>query len=476
VLAIACGLLMAALYFLRGVGGDIPPVASGSVPGFTPAAERPLTPDAEAAAEGAALTDAPTVDEVRERAQRSNDAQRDLSVLGRALADHAVTRSAAESIQQGEYGEAADELRDLAEQANKLSPASREELASDLDQAASQMSPGGGELSQASQEAAEGLRQGKEAAQEGVRGLGEAVEQAGNQVASQQELAQDMRRAQAAASAQEGITTRKLNRGGRVNFREKVCVVTGASSGIGRGVAGALAGRGARVCVVARREQRLDSVVAELHGEGHSRVVADVGNRDQVRALAAHVRETYGRCDVLVNNAGFSDPARFRGPDDIERVEAVMRTNFSGVVNCTGELLPLLRDAAPSSIVNIASVGGRLAFGGGVAYCASKFAVVGYSEALHAELASDGVCVSSIEPGLVPTEGFPQTRARKDPLLRYALSSVEAVTAAVVDAIEHRKAQRVVPRYYYLLFIPQVLAPPLYRWGARRFAGFRGTA
>lgn len=197
VLAIAFGLLMAALYFLRGVGGDVPPVQAGAIPAFTAAADRPVDPEPAAAA-AAELAEAPTVDQVRERAQQSGASQRDLAALGRALADHAVTRSAADAIQQGDYEAAADELRELSEQTNQLSPAGREALAADLDQAAAQMAPSSGNLADASQEAAAGLREGDEAAQTGVRELGDAVEQAGSQVAPQGELAQQMREAQAA--------------------------------------------------------------------------------------------------------------------------------------------------------------------------------------------------------------------------------------------------------------------------------------
>ena len=201
VLAIALGLLLAALFFLRGVGGDVPPVQAGAVPVFVPAADRPVEPDPAAEAAAANLSDAPTVDEVRERAQRSAAAQRDLAALGRALADHAVTRSAAEAIQAGDYAEAGDELRELAEDADDLSPASREALAADLDEAASQMSPGSEQLASASREAASGLREGEESAQQGVEQLGEAVAEAGTEVAPQGELAEQMRQAQAAAAS-----------------------------------------------------------------------------------------------------------------------------------------------------------------------------------------------------------------------------------------------------------------------------------
>jgi uncharacterized protein len=245
----------------------------------------------------------------------------------------------------------------------------------------------------------------------------------------------------------------------------KVCVVTGGSSGIGRRVALDLATAGGTVCVTARRTERLEELLDELgSGADHSLFTADVGDRDMVRALAHHVATTYGRCDILINNAGFSEEGAFRGPDDVAALERVMQTNFWGTVYCTAELLPLLSESAPSSVVNVASMAGRLTVGGASGYCASKFAVVGWSEALHLDLAERGVHVSVIEPGFVPTEGFPQQDFLADPLLKHALGSVEQVSAAILDAIEHRKLERVVPRWCYLLQVPRVLSPRLYWW------------
>ncbi|MEA2530176.1 MAG: hypothetical protein QOG89_1820 [Thermomicrobiales bacterium] len=199
VMAIVCALLFAALFFMRGVGGGIPPVQAGAVPPFTPAAERMAQQPTTSAPTGA-QANAPTVKDVQQRAERSNQARQDLSALAKALNDHAVTNAAADAMERGDYPAAADELRDLAEEADKLSPASREELAQDLDNAASQMSEGSQQLADASRQAADGLRQGEQPAQDGMRNLGDAVEKTGGEVASQQELAEQMRQAQAAAA------------------------------------------------------------------------------------------------------------------------------------------------------------------------------------------------------------------------------------------------------------------------------------
>jgi NAD(P)-dependent dehydrogenase (short-subunit alcohol dehydrogenase family) len=251
----------------------------------------------------------------------------------------------------------------------------------------------------------------------------------------------------------------------------KVCVVTGASSGIGRRVATDLAEAGATVCAVARREERLRDLLptlAPVDGSAHSYFVADVSARSETRLLASHVAEKHGRCDVLVNNAGISRGKTFEGESSIEDLEEVFQTNFFGAVYCTAALLPLLESSAPSNIVNVASMAGRLAYGDSSAYCASKFALVGWSESVHYDLERKRIAVSLIEPGPVPTEGFPQTALIGHPILRGSLSSAGDVSRAVKGVIRTGKMQRVVPRWFYLLQLPRILVPPLYRSVVRR--------
>lgn len=252
---------------------------------------------------------------------------------------------------------------------------------------------------------------------------------------------------------------------GQKGLKDRVCVVTGASSGIGYRTALDLAAGGAKVCAVARRQERLVELVARMGGEGkgHSYVVTDVSDPEQIEILAATVRERYGRCDVLINNAGFSKERPWYEPGALGDLEAVMATNFFGVVRCTAAFMPLLLESAPSNVVNVASVAGRLAIGGAPAYTASKFAVVGWSEALHHQMRPRGVFVSLVEPGIVPTEGFPAKAIAGSSVLRHTMGTTEGVSRAIQDAIAHRKMQRTTPRWYYLLQIPRLLFPPLYR-------------
>ncbi len=247
-------------------------------------------------------------------------------------------------------------------------------------------------------------------------------------------------------------------------WQDKVCVITGASSGIGRALAVDLAARKAKVCAAARRADRLVELIEAIGGEGagHSYVVTDVAKRPDAVALARHVGDTYGRCDVLVNNAGLSREGLFDGAA-VADIEFVMKINFFGAVYCTAELLPLLKASAPASVVNVGSVAGRLASGAVSGYCASKFALVGWSESVRLDLAPSGIAVGLVEPGPIPTEGFPQTGLAADPLLRWMLVTDAAAARAIRRTIARRAPERTVPRPWYLARVARVLAPPLYR-------------
>lgn len=260
-----------------------------------------------------------------------------------------------------------------------------------------------------------------------------------------------------------------------MDWTRTVWVITGASSGIGRRTALDVAAAGATVCVAARREDRLTSLVQEMGGAPHSYHVTDVSDRSQVKGLAEHVKTAHGRVDVLVNNAGYIGPSGFKGAGAIDDVEALMATNFFGSVYCTGELMELLEASAPSSVVNVTSVAGRIAAPGKPAYTASKFALVGWSESLGATIRKKGIHIASVEPGFVPTEGFPQTAMVKDPMMKRILGTDAMVSKAIQDAVKHRKAQRVVPRPYYLAQIPQIAAPRLWRKAISKMVGTRDS-
>ena len=214
VLAIAFALVFASLYFLRGGGGDVPPVQANAVPPFIPAAERFINePDVQEQNQPAS-TEIPSVAEVQDMAAESNEARQDLQALADALSDNALTHSVADSIQRGAYSEGAQGLRDLSMTADQLTQAERESLAEDLEFAESQMSSSDAPLAEASQRAAEGLREGGEAANTTLRELGDAVEETASSIASQADLDQQLQQAQAAEQAQGSSSDDTLNQQG----------------------------------------------------------------------------------------------------------------------------------------------------------------------------------------------------------------------------------------------------------------------
>jgi short-subunit dehydrogenase len=242
-----------------------------------------------------------------------------------------------------------------------------------------------------------------------------------------------------------------------------VAVVTGASSGIGEATARRLARDGAKLVLVARREDRLQALADELGGA--TVVAVDLTDDDAARKVADAVESEHGRLDLLVNNAG----AAWRGSfADIgwEGVEKHMKVNFDATVRLTHALLPLLRRSAPSSIVNVASVAGRVSRARSGAYSASKFALIGWSDGLFGEERPNGVHVGLVLPGFVSTEGFPQRELMEKRLTRLIVSKPEKVADAIVAAGPGGRAERYVPRPYWVVAALRIIAPALIRRGS----------
>jgi short-subunit dehydrogenase len=249
-------------------------------------------------------------------------------------------------------------------------------------------------------------------------------------------------------------------------IRGKVCVVTGASSGIGEATVRALSRAGATVVLAARRADRLQRITEEIRAAGGeaSWHATDVTRLEDLEALRSHVEETHRRCDVLVNNAGVPGRGRF-AELPLERIRLVTETNFLAVLTCTRVFLPLLLESR-GHVVNMASLAGRYALPGASVYSASKHAVVAFSESLNGELGSRGVIVTAVCPGFVDTEGFPQPNAP-----RAVTFTAEQVAARIVEVIDRREVGSVhIPTWAGPLSAVQALAPPLYRGIAGRVA------
>ncbi len=189
------------------------------------------------------------------------------------------------------------------------------------------------------------------------------------------------------------------------NIEGKSAVVTGATRGIGLAIARALLERGGRVFICARDGADVEQTVATLRSEHGDRVhgtACNVRSYEDVRSLFSDVRQTFGTLDILVNNAGIGSHSYVEHMP-VEEWNATIETNLSGVFHCCHEALPLMKGNGGGYIINIGSLAGKHASAGSAAYCASKFALVGFSEALMQEVRYDHIRVSHVMPGSVNT-------------------------------------------------------------------------
>jgi NAD(P)-dependent dehydrogenase (short-subunit alcohol dehydrogenase family) len=215
----------------------------------------------------------------------------------------------------------------------------------------------------------------------------------------------------------------------------KVWLVTGSASGLGCNIAEAVLASGDRLVATARDPRRLDDLVEKYGGEVRTAPL-DVTDEDAAHGAVQVAVDAFGRLDVVVNNAGYGDVAPFEQLDS-ERFKAVIDTNFYGVVYVTRAALPIMRQQKSGCILQISSVGGRLALPGNTPYHAAKWAVGGFTESLAQEVAPFGVKVCALEPGGMRTNWG--ARANKDtPEL---LPDYEASVGAVIKVLESHWGQ-----------------------------------
>jgi 3-hydroxy acid dehydrogenase/malonic semialdehyde reductase len=187
----------------------------------------------------------------------------------------------------------------------------------------------------------------------------------------------------------------------------KWVLITGASSGFGAAAAEAFAREGAKLLLGARRVQRLEAVASLARTAGAPEAAfhqLDVAQTSSVNSFMDWVKRKTDRLDVLINNAGGAHGLDTVAEGKDEDWEAMIQSNVLGVLRVTRAALPLLAKAPASSIINIGSLAGRVAYEGGAAYCAAKAGELQISRALRLELNGTGIRVSSIDPGLAETE------------------------------------------------------------------------
>ena len=231
------------------------------------------------------------------------------------------------------------------------------------------------------------------------------------------------------------------------DLRDKVVVVTGAASGIGRGLARGLSAKGARLALVDLDEARLADVAAELEAAGQrvSRHVADVGDRQRMQALPDEVVAVHGGVDVLINNAGVSIGAMF-ADHSIDDAEWLLKINLMGVIYGCKFFLPVLLEAESAHIVNVSSMFGIFSMPGQAIYSTSKAGVRGFTEALWTELDGTSVNLTCVHPGGINTDVIRSARGMeaddKERAVaiqeRFAMPA-ERAAAKIIRAIERDK-------------------------------------
>jgi len=240
-------------------------------------------------------------------------------------------------------------------------------------------------------------------------------------------------------------------------FHRPVVFITGASSGIGAAAGRVFAAAGYDAVLTARRVERLAALAAELtslYPNGRFEALAcDVNFDASVQSAFEHVKTRFGRVDALINNAGFGAYGAAERTS-LDSFRAVMETNLYGVIRCTQSALPLLRAAAQSepnarkkwgaAIVMVSSFVGRRAVPAMSAYCASKFALEGFSESLRVELHDERISVSVVNPGVTQTE-FVDSAAGKRPenfINQSGGMTSEAVAQVLLSAVRRPRRNR----------------------------------
>ena len=234
-----------------------------------------------------------------------------------------------------------------------------------------------------------------------------------------------------------------------MNFKNKVVVITGASSGIGEAAAEQFAKRGANLVLVARRKEKLEQVEQKLSKYSIKTLiqVCDVSDKQQVKQMSEKVIETFSKIDILVNNAGFVIYGKVEELS-IEDIESQMKTNYFGTINCTKHFLPYFLKQNSGHMINVASVGGSFGVPGIASYCATKFAMLGFSEGLHHELHGTNVGVTVVSPIMVRTSLFDHPSFKNFAKHATGISlSADTVANAIIKASDSSKLEIVVPSY-----------------------------
>lgn len=268
------------------------------------------------------------------------------------------------------------------------------------------------------------------------------------------------------------------------SLENKVVLITGAGSGIGRALANLCASKGARLALADWDESGLDETAAQLSVDTVTEKL-DVADRQAVEQFAQKALAHFGQVDVVVNNAGV---ALLQKAQDMryQDLEWLMNINFWGVVYGTHAVLPHMVERGSGCVVNISSLYGQIAWPGNSAYCAAKFAVRGYTEVMTQDLKGTGVNALSVHPGGIQTnivrnarfsdsEDTPSKASVVASFDKIAMTTAESAAKQIVKAIEREKVKLIIGQDAKLLDRIQRVMPVSYRWFVRWLDGVAGT-
>lgn len=245
-------------------------------------------------------------------------------------------------------------------------------------------------------------------------------------------------------------------------WKHSVVLITGASRGVGRAVAKAVAVRGAKVGLIGRSEHDLNTVLQEINGQG---VVApaDVGNFSDISHAIEVIVTQLGPIDVLINCAGIGAFGSFSN-ESIDVIKNIMHTNYFGTTYTMKAILPSMIQRNRGCIVNVASIAGRIGVPFEAAYSASKFAVIGLSEAIQSEVKSQGIQISVILPGPIKTNYF-AARGHPYPFKTPAPMEESKIVKVIIATIERGGVEKFIPSWLGFAYMVRILLPSLYRLG-----------
>ena len=252
-------------------------------------------------------------------------------------------------------------------------------------------------------------------------------------------------------------------------LNDKVILITGASSGIGSLLAEQVSDLGAITILTGRNEQRLTLTLEKISGRA-AIYVMDVQNLANIESTVDHIVATYGKIDILINNAGYG---KFDRIEDLSvaEYEQMMDTNYMGIVRCTKAVLPIMERAGSGHIVNIASLAGMIGNAKSTSYAATKHAVLGFTNSLRMELRGKPIKVSAVNPGPINTEFFhiadPDGNYVKN--ISWLIMQPEYVVKQIIKLLYSQRAELSLPRIpafglkLYQLF-PRVIDKVAGRW------------